>query len=96
MNSAVSTDMVKSTDIIIVVLKSNFSNPLLVWFIDPPSLPPKAPPAPALDCCNNIIATRTIARATCIHGSIFIKSCIWEYYISFARLCNQFVQERSD
>lgn len=83
MNSAESTDMVKSTDMIIVVLKSIFSNPLRVWFIDPPSLPPKAPPAPALDCCNNIIATRITASVTCIHGSISIKSCIWEYYISF-------------
>lgn len=51
-------EITKSIPTTIVVRNSNFSNPRRVWFIAPPSLPPKAPPAPALDCCNNIIAIR--------------------------------------
>lgn len=43
-------EIIKSMEINIVVLKSSFSNPRRVWLIAPPSLPPKAPPAPALDC----------------------------------------------
>ncbi len=51
-------EITKRIAMVIVVLKSNFSNPRRVWLIAPPSPPPKAPPTPALDCCSSMIATR--------------------------------------
>lgn len=53
----------KSTDKTMVILKMNFSKPLLVWYpAFQLSFPPKAPPELASECCTKTEAINNIAN----------------------------------
>jgi hypothetical protein len=66
-------DITNRTAIIIVMVKSVFSNPRLVWNAELKlSLPPKAPPTCEPVFCSNIAVTRITASTICMYGSMEI------------------------
>jgi hypothetical protein len=79
--NAMNEDIMNNIPITIVAINKVFSNPLRVLQLDTESLdpPPKAPPAPASDCCKSTDTISITAKTIWIIGRmvcISIDVCI--------------------